>query len=193
MLSRAVYGPLDRVRRVSRVMQGMIAIGAAVLLLVLLWAWLGPMGVIEKDLAGVGRVKVEALMRLPFPAPAMTDQTQRIATIVQTLPLVLALYALYQAYQLFAGYRGGEVLTIRAASRLRHISYAMLAVAVTVPLLGAALSVALTWNSSSGQWHLHVPLEAGDYFTAALAGLLLAIAHVLTEAAKIARENSEIV
>jgi hypothetical protein len=194
MLSGAVYGPLDRVRRVSRVMQGMIVIGAAMLLLILLWAWFGPLGVTEKDvLAGAGHAKAEVLMRLAFPVEdaTMTDQVQRIALIVQTLPLVLVLYALYQAYQLFAGYRCGEVLTIRAADRLRHISYAMLAVAVTVPLLAAALSLALTWNS--GKWHLALPLSGSDYFAAALAGLLLALAHVLTEAAKIARENSEIV
>src|SRR5258708_6239600 len=197
MLSRAVYGPLDRVRRVSRVMQGMIVIGAAMALLVLLWAWLGP-SVIEKDvLTGAGRahLKVEVLTRLRFPVEdaAMTDQAQLIVLIMSSLLMALVLYALYQAYQLFAGYRCGEVLTVRAAGRLRHISYAMLAVAVTVPILQAALSVVLTWNASSGQLHLVLPLSYSDYFIAALAGLLLAIAHVLTEAAKIARENSEIV
>src|SRR5258708_742630 len=196
MLSRAVYGPLDRVRRVSRVMQGMIVIGAAMALLVLLWAWLGP-SVMEREVrtgAGRAHLKVEVLTRLRFAVEdaAMTDQTQRIVLIMSSLLMALVLYALYQAYQLFAGYRCGEVLTVRAAGRLRHISYAMLAVAVTVPILHAALSVVLTWNASSGQ-HLVLPLEASDYFIAALAGLLLAIAHVLTEAAKIARENSEIV
>jgi hypothetical protein len=82
----------------------------------------------------------------------MTDQVERIVLIVQTLPLVLVLYALYQAYQLFAGYRCGEVLTIRAAGRLRHISYAMLAVAVTVPLLAAALSVRSPGTRHHGTW-----------------------------------------
>ena len=196
MLSRAVYGPLDRVRRVSRVMQGMIVIGAAVALLALLWAWLGP-SVIEKDVltgAGRARLKVEGLTPLRFPVEdaVMTDQAQLIVLIMSSLLMALVLYALYQAYQLFAGYRCGEVLTVRAAGRLRHISYAMLAVAVTVPIVQAALSVVLSWNAS-GQLHLVLPLSYSDYFIAALAGLLLAIAHVLTEAAKIARENSEIV
>ena len=226
MLSRAVCGPLDRVRRVSRVMQGMIVFGAGVALLALSWAWLGP-SVIEKDfqISSVGREQLEErlgpsvvekdvltssvgrghlklerkhltqTLRFPVEDVAMTDQVQLIVLTMWSLLTALVLYALYQAYQLFAGYRCGEVLTVRAAGRLRHISYAMLAVAVAVPIGQAVLSVVLSWKTSSGQLNLNLvlPVEASDYFIAALAGLLLAIAYVLTEAAKIARENSEIV
>ena len=208
MLSRAVYGPLDRMRRVSRVMQGMIVFGAAVALLALLgtwllWAWLGP-SVIEKDvlISGVGhwhwKLEKQLPLRFRFPVDdaAMTDQVQLIVQIMWSLLMALVLYAFYQAYQLFAGFRCGEVLTFRAAGRLRHVSYAMLAMAVAVPIGQAVLSVVLSWNASSSG-HLHVnlvlPVEASDCFIAAIAGLLLAVAYVLTEAAKIARENSEIV
>src|SRR5262249_19724968 len=141
MLSRAVYGPLDRVRRVSRLMQGMIVFGAAVALLALLatwllWAWLGP-SVIEKDvlISGVGhwhwKLGKHLPLRFRFPVDdaAMTDQVQLIVQTMWSLVVALVLYALYQAYQLFAGFRCGEVLTFRAAGRLRHISYTMLAVA----------------------------------------------------------------
>jgi len=208
MLSRAVYGPLDRVRRVSRLMQGMIVFGAAVALLALLatwllWAWLGP-SVIEKDvlISGVGhwhwKLGKHLPLRFRFPVDdaAMTDQVQLIVQIMWSLLMALVLYAFYQAYQLFAGFRCGEVLTFRAAGRLRHVSYAMLAMAVAVPIGQAVLSVVLSWNaSSSGHLHLNLvlPVEASDCFIAALAGLLLALAYVLTEAAKVARENSEIV
>ena len=224
MLSRAVYGPLDRVRRVSRVMQGMIVFGAAVALLALLWQWLGP-SVIEKDIltSGVGHWKLEKQwlgpsvteqtssvghwhwklekhlplrFRFPVDDAAMTDQVQLIVQIMWSLFVALVLYALHQAYQLFAGFRCGEVLTFRAAGRLRHVSYAMLAMAVAVPIGQAVLSGVLSWNaSSSGHLHLNLvlPVEASDCFIAALAGLLLALAYVLTEAAKVARENSEIV
>src|SRR5260370_41708532 len=91
-----------------------------------------------------------------------------IVLIMSSLLMALVLYALYQAYRLFAGYRCGEVLTVRAAGRLRHISYAMLAVAVTVPIVQAALSVVVSWNAS-GPLPLGLPLSYSDYFIAALA------------------------
>lgn len=188
MLSRAVYGPLDRVRRVSRVMLVMIVIVAAIFLLLLSWAWLGPW-VIEKYVLAKN-LEVKPHLSFPVEDAAVKNHAQLIL-IMASLYVVLVLYALYQAYQLFAGYRRGEVLTVRAAGRIRHISYAMLALAVGVPGTQTALSVVLTWNASSGP-RLALPL--GDHYLTALAGgLLLAIAHVLTEAAKIARESSEIV
>src|SRR5258707_12317278 len=105
MLSRAVYGPLDRVRRVSRVMQGMIVIGAAVALLALLWAWLGP-SVIEKDvLTGAGRAHLKgegpAPLRVPGGDAPMADQAQLIGLIISALLMALVLYALIQAHPLF--------------------------------------------------------------------------------------------
>ena len=184
MISSTIRTPLDRVRRLSFVMQGVVVLGAVMAELGLAWVWLSP-SVIE--------AAVLPRLQLSPESAALTGEARLLGFVVSSVPLALVFYALYQAYQLFAGYRRGEILTVRAADRLRQISYAVIAVAVTAPLVQAALGLVLSWNAASGKRHLILSLSFNDYLVAALGGLLLAIAHVMLEAAHLAQENDEIV
>ena len=70
---------------------------------------------------------------------------------------------------------------------------AIIAAVLMSPLVQAALSVLLTAGAAPGRRHLVLQFSFNDYLVAALGGLLLAIALVMAEAVRIAKENREII
>lgn len=174
--------PLERVRRLSVLMQAMIVAGAGLALGGLTWAWLAP-GVAERFLP----------QRLDMTSVVVTGDVRIAGFLISLLPLSILFYGLYQAHQMFAGYRRGEVFTDAAAERMRGLAYSLVGVAIAHPIAQAALSVVLTWHAGPGHRQLSISLSSNDYFLAALGVLLLAIAQVMREAVRIAEENREIV
>ncbi len=55
------------------------------------------------------------------------------------------------------------------------------------------LGLVLTWGNLPGQRILALSIGIDDYMIAALGGLVLAIGHVMTEAARLADDNRQIV
>ncbi len=96
---------------------------------------------------------------------------------------------LHQAYQLFDGYRVGEIFTDMAPARLRRIGMSMVALAVLRPMTAALVSMLVTAGNPPGQRMLAIGLDIGDYMIAAFGGLILAIGHVMVEAKRLADDN----
>ena len=69
----------------------------------------------------------------------------------------------------------------------------MMALAFLRPMTATLLGVALTWSNPAGQRVLAVAVSIDDYMIGAFGGLVLAIGHVMVEAALIADDNRQIV
>ena len=176
--------PIDRIRRLSLIMQGVVIAGALFAELALAWVWLSP-GIIESII----------LPRLGLsPADIVLDgRTRLYGFLISSLPLTVVFYALYQAFFLFAGYRRGEIFTLRAAERLRNIALAVIGAIFMSPFVQGALSAALSFGAAPGKRAITMSFSLQDYLVAALGWLLLAIAYVMAEAVRIAKENREII
>ncbi|MEQ1612422.1 MAG: DUF2975 domain-containing protein, partial [Hyphomicrobiaceae bacterium] len=112
---------------------------------------------------------------------------------VSMIPMTVLLYLLHQAYALFDAFRLGNVFTADAPVRLRRIGSCMVALALLRPLAATLLGLALTWSNPPGQRILAIAISIDDYMIAAFGGLVLAIGHVMVDAARLADDNRQIV
>ena len=176
--------PMQRIRRLSLVMQIVVVFGAVLAELGMAWVWISPT-IVESV--------VVSRLQIPMADVTLDGQTRLIGFLISSLPLMVIFYALYQAFCLFAGYRKGEIFTVEASIRLRRIAVAILGAVAIGPFVQAALSIALTADALPGRRHLVLQFSLNDYLAATLGGLLLAIALVMPEAVRIAEENRRIV
>ncbi len=135
-----------------------------------------------------------ALSAMPKPGAAPLTLTTRLLAVAAVLPLVaMALFGLQQLCKLFDGYAQGHVFTEIAATRLRRLGIVMMLVFLVKPLTGAAMSVILSWHNPPGQRTLTLGLSSDDYVSLLSGAVLLAIASVMRETARLAQENAEFV
>lgn len=174
-------GPLGRL---SAWMCVIVAVGGALAEIALAWVWLTPSWVTayvapHLHLNGV---------------PVATDlATRLLGFAVSMVPMAVLFFLLHQSYALFDAFRLGNVFTADAPIRLRRIGMCIVVLALLRPLTSAMLGLILTWANPPGQRILAIGISIDDYMIAALGGLVLAIGHVMTEAARIADDNSRIV
>ncbi len=174
-------GPLGRL---SAVMCVVVAAGGALAELALAWVWLTPTWV---EAYVVPHLSLQGV-------PVALDWTTRLTAFAASMvPMAVLLYLLHQAYGLFDSFRTGNVFTSLAPIRLRRIGWCIVALAVLRPLTATMLALVLTWGNPPGQRILALSIGIDDYMIAALGGLVLAIGHVMTEAARIADDNRQIV
>lgn len=109
------------------------------------------------------------------------------------LPTAASLVALAQMWALFGCFARGELLARAPARHLRRLGLALCALAVAQPL-GRTLSIlALTWGNPPGERQIWLGLSSDHYLSLLFGLLLLALAQVLAEAARVADENAEFV
>lgn len=171
-------------RRLGATMCFVVAIGGALAELALAWVWLSPSIIAEYIAPHIG---------LATDSINTDGATRILGFLASMIPLSVLFYALHQAYALFDNYRLGQVFPEDAPRRLRRIGMCMLALAVLRPVTGAMLSMILTAGNPPGQYMLVIGLSIEDYMIALFGGLILAIAHVMTEAARLAADNRLIV
>jgi hypothetical protein len=176
--------PLLRLRRLSAVMCVVIPAAATLTMAALVLVWLSPHQVATLLAPRLGLADV---------ALAHDPRTRLLGFLVSMVPVSVLLGALAQAYRLFAGFRAGHTVSSDAAVRLRRIGMAMLAIAALRPLTGAILSALLTAANAPGQQHLVLGISSDDWMIATFGGLILAIGHVMVEAARLADENRQFI
>jgi hypothetical protein len=157
---------LSDLQRLASIMCIAIIIGAVIAEITLVWVWLFPEYVVEYVTPYLGL----------YGWPVSLDFSSRlIGFLLCMIPLAVIYYAGYQAFVLFDAFRRGEVFTSNAPILLRRVGFCMFALAILHPII---LSISVNLN---------------DYMFALFGGLILAIAHVMVEAARIADENQQIV
>jgi hypothetical protein len=104
-------------------------------------------------------------------------------------PVLLSLALLWQLWWLFGEYLRGAVFSPRALACLRRFGALLLALAVAQPLSQALMSVAISWDNPPGQRMVMFGLSSNDYALMLCSLVFMAIARVMTEAARVAEEN----
>ena len=185
---RPLIDPVARVRKISRTLSATTAVVMVVVTLAVAGAWIFPV------LTGITLVPRVGAFKYFF-----ADPSARFVAFAMIMVLLgIFLFALEQARRLFGEFAAGEILTLRAAVRLQWISYAVIVGAIARPLAQIVLRTAFEASASAV---LPSPLlvvislrDVLSYLAFLLAGLLLlAIAWVLAEAARIADDHRQIV
>ena len=127
-------------------------------------------------------------------APLRLDALARFLGLLASLPPSLLLgLALYQVWALFGRYARGDVWCAQSITHLRRAAIALTALAPALPLSKTLAVLALTMSNPQGQRILHLGLGLQDLLALLLGLMLLAVATVMTEAARMAEENAEFV
>lgn len=127
---------------------------------------------------------------MPAHLPADSLWLTRAALL---LPGPLGLIALWHLRQLLAHYRQGALFDVRAARLLRNVGLwltSMGALQTLVPTLGA---LALTLHNAPGHRILAFGIGFENYTVLLFGPLIVMLASVMLEAARIAQENQEFV
>ncbi len=175
--------PLRRIRRVSRAMAWLVTLGGFALLGLYVWFW--------SD-AELLRATLAEMTGLAIP-PELTPLAYWGSLVASSLPFALGLAALVVTRRLFLGYARGEIFTAQAARRLGSLGTLLLA-GVGAGVVARTLAVlALTWENPPGQRQLAISFDSQDFGLAVLALLLMVVAWVLGEAARLAEENRQFI
>lgn len=174
--------PLARVARLAGILRiactvGMVALPA----LVLIEFW-------TIDVSGFLGVPpgIATIGSIPLPA-------RILALIVGMIPVGLGVYGLYWLRRLFGLYRAGQVFTVANSRCLKMFAWTQIISGLLQPVIGAALSVIVSWNNPPGQRMLSITLDSNMVGTVLFGLLILIIAWVMGEASRVADENAQFV
>lgn len=191
---------LDRIRRLSRWMRGLL-IAAAVLLvtaLVAMWFFTSEAVLargIYSFLGVTAAVPASEGVHIGLASPASVPRLQlgpgyRVLGFALFGVLAgLALRGIAHAYAMFADFGRGDVLTVASARRLRGIAVLVTVFSAAEPVLKTVLVLALTLANGPGGRHMLIDIDVSDILLALLGGLLFSLAWAMEEAARVAEEN----
>lgn len=123
-------------------------------------------------------------MARPFPL-----EVRLVTMLALGMASLPGLWGLWNLRALFRGYAKGAVFTATAARRLRRCGLAVFVAGVLAPVGSALLSVALTFDLAPGSHVLTLAYSLNDLTLAIVGGVLMIIAQVMLEAARISEEN----
>ena len=184
MIQTMPPSPMERVKRIARWVRGLSLAGGAVLLVLTLALWASPQAIRQQLARDTGLVDVPL---------TITPAVQWAGGLIAMLPLGVGLFALLQVWQLFGEYARGAVFSAQATRRLRRLAWALIGVAVAQVLARTAHGLVFTMLNPPGKKVLVVAFSSNDYILLLFGVLLLAIAWVMVEASRIAREHAEFV
>ena len=168
-----------RLRRMALFVRLLIAVGAVLLLAGFLWIWVVP-----------GHAHSQVKEAADIDIDQMALHTQVAGALWSLLPTGIWLLALHRLWRLFGEYARGQVFSRRALLSLRGFARCALATAFASPLYGAVLSVIVTFDRKPGTRVLNLSFSSNDYTMLLLGVVLLTIATVMAEAARVAEDNA---
>lgn len=173
---------LRRIRRLAWVVRLLCLLGVVVIgtLPFIFWAEADWVAEVASHLWNVNKLQLDLGSRLWGLAASM-------------LPTSVSLFALWQMWSLFGCFAQGELLARRPAQHLRRLGLGLCALAAAQPLGQTLAILALTWGNPKGERQLWFGLSADHYLALLFGLLLLALAQVLSEAARVADENAEFI
>lgn len=173
---------LRRIRRLAWVVRLLCLLGVVVIgtLPFIFWAQPGWVADWASQQANINKVQLDLGSRLWGMAATL-------------LPASVSLFSLWQMWSLFGCFAQGELLARRPASHLRRLGFGLCVLAAAQPLGHTLAILALTWGNPKGERQLWFGLSSDHYLALLFGLLLLALAQVLSEAARVADENAEFV
>ena len=109
------------------------------------------------------------------------------------IPAGILMYGLARLRRMFRLYAAGDIFSTDSARCLKQFAIAVMLQAVLRPVVGAAHSVIVTFHNQPGERMLTIGFGSGEYAAILLGGLLLVIAWIMGEGAKIVDENRQFV
>lgn len=161
-----------------------------------IWVCLLAMPVVLIVLAAHGQFSAEAAASA-FPDLQVSPDLPWVRAVL-AIVLGLSLWALFaallwQLQQLFQLFRRGGALTEAAARRIRSVGVLATVLAVAQVLVQMAQVAVLSSANPPGERVIALYVSSHEIALVIFGGLLLAIGHVLTEAAVAVSENREFV
>ena len=159
----------------------------------------------------VGIVLIVALMGLAFAIPEWSrnllmsrlgatgaklplgPSEQAVLAVIYAVPVGVMVWGLWHVRALFRDFAAGRVFTADAAERLRRFGLSVLLQGPLGPLTATALALVLSLGNPPGQRYLVLTFSINDYVALIVGGVLVAIAAVMREAARLADENASFV
>jgi len=171
-----------RVRRLAHAVRALSLLGAVILLLVppLFWSRPGRVAEVAHKTWGLGLIQLDAGSRWMGLA----------GSSLQAIP---GIWVSAEIWLLFGCYASGELLALRPARHLHRLGLALVTLAAAGPVSDTLVILALTWGNPVGQRELVFNVAFEHYLTLLFGLVLLALATVLREAARVATENAEFV
>lgn len=118
---------------------------------------------------------------------------QAALAAIYAVPIGVMVWGLWHVRALFRDFAIGRVFTADAAERLRRFGLSVLLQGPLGPLTATALALALSLGNPPGQRYLVLTVSINDYVALIVGGVLVAIAAVMREAARLADENAAFV
>jgi hypothetical protein len=168
-----------RLRRLSMIVRILIVLGAVALVAGTAWVWVVP-GHATSEIKESAGVNIDQ----------MALHTQVIGGLWSLLPVGIVLAGLHRLWRLFGEYALGRVFSHRALVSLRGFARCVLTIGFVSPLHGALLSVIVTWDRKPGTREFNLQFSSDDYAMLLLGAVLLAIASVMAEAARVAEDHA---
>ena len=168
-----------RLRRLALLVRVLIVIGALLTVGCTAWVWVVP-GHAHSQIKEAADVDIDQ----------MALHTQVLGGLWTLLPVGIALLALQRLWRLFGEYAQARVFSQRALLDLRGFARCVLTLAFVSPLYGALLSVIVTFDRKPGTRELNLQFASGDFALLLIGAVLLAIASVMAEAARVAEDNA---
>lgn len=170
---------LNRVRRLAIAVRALCLMGLVIIGALPIIFWAQPDWVAEVVYKEWGMTRVQ----LGFEA--------RIGGLLGSLlPGGTVLFSLWQMWSLFGCFARGELLAPEPAKHLRRLGLALSFLAIAQPLGRTLSMLAITWGNPAGERQLWFGLSSDNYLSLLFGLLLLALAQVLGEAARVNDENA---
>lgn len=175
--------PFARLRTVSKIMVVAVTVGMIALVALVAIVFIIP----PLTRATVIREVI------PYGIVEITLRARLLGLLVLALPLAVFLYGLNEVRLLFGQYAVGDVLSAGAARRLKRIAWITILGALLRAPARIALFLALSIDQPALQRPLPMRINTADLTFLLFGLLLLAVAWVMTEAARIAEEHRQII
>ncbi|WP_390348857.1 DUF2975 domain-containing protein [Variovorax boronicumulans] len=173
--------PSFYLKRHAQVVHALILAGVALLLA-------QPVLLLALDRPWLELFGVDSFLGLIAP-PADGPARWRTA-LVSLLPVGGGLYALRQLWRLFSEYGHGRVFGKVAQDALMRFAWAVLLLALLLPIARGLMSVALSIGNPPGQRVLAITIAWFDCLHVLFGAVLVAIARVMVEARRLADDNA---
>ncbi|HEY2256824.1 MAG TPA: DUF2975 domain-containing protein [Variovorax sp.] len=127
---------------------------------------------------------------LGLPGPPTDDPTRWRTALVSLLPVSGGLYALRQLWRLFDEYGHGRVFGATAQEALARFAWAVLLLALLLPVARSLMSMAYSLGNPPGQRFVTIGIEWFDGLHLLFGAVLVTIARVMAEARRLADDNA---
>ncbi len=178
---------------------GEVTIAVALILLLAVAGGIFTMAMMDQDFARL-------MLRDAFSGQYLRDSTDVTLALggvgkAQTLgamvlgfaPNLIGAAMLFYAWRLFHGFRRDGVFTQKAGARLRLMGGLLLILVPVSMVSELAVTALVAMYSESGQRYISVSFDEGDIYAVAIGLTILAVGHIVAQAAQLADENRSFV